>query len=60
MKRLEEYILDYACKLYTIRMYTDGEYRCSCNKYKKQFSPCIHILKVKYNEGRIIGAKRFK
>jgi len=60
-KRLEEYDINYACKIHTVRMYTDGEYRCSCNKYKKQtFLRCNHIQAIQNGNARIVGARRYK
>jgi len=60
-KRLEEYIIEYAGKENTIRLYTDGEHRCSCNKFAKQgWADCLHIKALKNNTARLLQARRFQ
>jgi hypothetical protein len=68
--KLEEYtIKDSTGGLYypynvTVRLYTNGEYRCSCRHFKPSgYVECRHIYAIRKNNTtsrvQMIGAKRF-
>jgi hypothetical protein len=60
MKKLEEYQIKNFGEIITIRLYVNGEHRCSCNKFAKRWNDCYHIQKLKINKAEIVGARRFE
>jgi len=54
MKVIEEYKIKWINEVFTIRLLSNGEHRCSCKKFKKQSyitDYCYHIKM--YYEGKL-------
>jgi len=62
MKILEQYTIISFGELFTVRLYTNGETRCSCNKFHafNFWGECSHVKAVKNNTAKFVEAKRFE
>lgn len=62
MKILEQYTISRFGETFTVRSYTNGETRCSCNKFHAidWRGECSHIKAVHNNTANIIEARRFE
>lgn len=62
MRILEQYIINRFGENFTIRLYKNGEYRCSCQKFHAfGFSgECSHVKAVKNNTANFVEAQRFE
>lgn len=62
MKILEQYTIRRFGENFTVKLYTNGEHRCSCNHFHAVniWGDCPHITAVKNNTAIILEAQRFE
>lgn len=60
MKILEQYIINRWGDNFIVRLYTNGERRCSCNHFHQidWRGECVHITSIKNGTANFVSAER--
>ena len=56
MKILEQYVLNFFGHIVTIRLYDNGQKRCSCQHFHNAFTECYHVKNIE--KGSLVEARR--